>query len=113
MNILYCDDDYQLRKLVSDHLTVHGHRVSIASCGYDALALLKNSTYDIVVTDYQMESGGGGMLAHFCGEHAIRCVIATGMDPACISAYLPKETTVIEKFNLFAALSQFVPDAAG
>lgn len=54
LSILYVDDDDRHRTMVAEALELAGHRVTQASCGTTARALLQQQVYDCVVTDYDM-----------------------------------------------------------
>jgi len=53
----------------------------------------------MVVSDYFMSDGTGGMLAHFCCEHQIPCMIVTGAEPADIRPYVPAGVRIVSKLH--------------
>ena len=59
MHILLCDDDALLRAVVSDLLIELGHTVETANDGIQALALLKEKTFDVAVLDFLMPKKNG------------------------------------------------------
>ena len=58
-HILFVEDDASLRNEVADGLVRAGHRVDAASGGNQALACLKETRYDLLLTDLMMEEGTG------------------------------------------------------
>ena len=52
--ILLVDDDQGLRELVSHVLRTGGYSISEASNGAEALALFSKSSFDVVITDFEM-----------------------------------------------------------
>jgi len=52
--ILVVDDDPHVRAVAADTLTLSGHEVDTAQDGVDALYLLKQNAYDIIVSDLRM-----------------------------------------------------------
>jgi len=62
LSILWVDDEESLLKLAKKILTKLGHKASIAISGYEALELLKNKKYDIIITDIGMPKMNGWQL---------------------------------------------------
>ena len=58
-HILIIDDESSIRSFMALHLERHGHRVSQAGNGCDALAMLANDPADLVVTDIVMPDKEG------------------------------------------------------
>jgi CheY-like chemotaxis protein len=54
VRILVVDDDPHVRAVAADTLTLSGHEVDTAQDGVDALYLLKQHAYDIIVSDLRM-----------------------------------------------------------
>jgi CheY-like chemotaxis protein len=52
--ILVVDDDPHVRAIAADTLTLSGHEVDAAPDGVDALYLLKQHAYDIIMSDLRM-----------------------------------------------------------
>ncbi len=52
--ILVVDDDDTIRALCTELLTEAGYVVETASCGVDALRRLRDSSFDLVITDVNM-----------------------------------------------------------
>ncbi len=68
--ILLVDDEPLVRRSLSEFLTLSGYTVSSVSNGREAMALLKNHTVDIVITDMKMpEVDGLQLLRHIKEEH--------------------------------------------
>lgn len=59
-HILVVDDDEIILKVVKATLQKAGHAVTLAKDGYDALDLLKNELFDLIVTDANMPRGISG-----------------------------------------------------
>ncbi|RMF60046.1 MAG: response regulator [Calditrichaeota bacterium] len=57
--ILVVDDDYASRLMVQKALQQHGYNVSLAANGEEALKLLKEDHYHLVITDLIMEGLSG------------------------------------------------------
>jgi DNA-binding response OmpR family regulator len=59
INILVIDDEHHIRKLYSEYLTREGYRIDTAS-GYDeALQLLKQESYDLILLDIELGETSG------------------------------------------------------
>lgn len=59
INILIVDDEELIREILSEAFTLYGAIVETAESGIDALAKLKTSVYDLVITDIRMPNGDG------------------------------------------------------
>jgi len=59
MDILIVDDEAKLRNLLQALLEEEGYKARSADSGEDALKLLEESTFDVVVTDLKMEPVDG------------------------------------------------------
>ncbi len=59
MHILLCDDDALLRAILGDQLRDLGHEVELASDGLQALALLKQKSFDAAILDFLMPKKSG------------------------------------------------------
>ena len=99
--ILVVDDERTLRDIVSRALRKLGHRLVTASNGEEALALLAEQAFDLVLTDLKMPKMGGLALIEWLRkEHAeLPIIIMTGyadLESArealrlCVSDYLVK-----------------------
>jgi CheY-like chemotaxis protein len=61
--ILVVDDEPAVSEVMKLMLQFDGHQVKTAACGSAALALLKESKFDLVITDYSMPEMKGDELA--------------------------------------------------
>ena len=57
--ILIVDDDRDIRQMLAACLAMEGFRVTCAASGYEALVLLKSSTFCLMLTDYNMPGMDG------------------------------------------------------
>jgi len=57
--LLVIDDDADIRSLLTDLLEESDYKVDTASCGEEALQMIRVSTYDLVVTDLRMQGMQG------------------------------------------------------
>src|SRR5215831_6654524 len=57
--ILVVDDDVEMRELAHDVLKARGHQVTTAGSGQEALTLLAQSDFPVVLTDLRMKGMGG------------------------------------------------------
>ncbi len=67
--ILLVDDDDRVLAFVQRALEVPGARISVASSGAEALALLATQPFDAIVSDIQMPGMNGLKLLHAVREH--------------------------------------------
>jgi two-component system, NtrC family, sensor kinase len=58
-HILIVDDERDIRQLLREMLTLEGHEVTEATNGAEALARLRDASFDLVVTDVRMPSLSG------------------------------------------------------
>ncbi|MHB0913684.1 MAG: response regulator [Armatimonadota bacterium] len=59
MRILVVDDEQGIRELIRDILEPRGHKVTCASGGTEALALLARQPVDMMYLDIRMPNGDG------------------------------------------------------
>jgi two-component system, response regulator, stage 0 sporulation protein F len=59
MKILVVDDEEGAQELFNIILTDEGYDVSVANCGEEALTLLKNIPFNLVITDIKMPTMDG------------------------------------------------------
>lgn len=59
LNVLHVDDDAMNLRVVEDILAAFGHNAVKASSGEEALALLANRIFDVVLMDIHMPGMGG------------------------------------------------------
>jgi DNA-binding response OmpR family regulator len=57
--VLVVDDERYVRGLLSELLTVWGYETDVAASGAEGLALFKEKSYDLVLTDYLMAGCSG------------------------------------------------------
>ena len=53
--VLVVDDDVEMRELIHDVLKARGHQITTAGSGQEALALLAQTDFDVVLTDLRMK----------------------------------------------------------
>jgi len=59
LEILFVDDEKEILSIVKEYLALNGYDVTVVDNGLDALALMKETAYDIVFTDLNMPSFHG------------------------------------------------------
>ena len=57
--LLYVDDEPELRDLVENQLQLEGYEVTTASDGVNALEILKENNFDVILLDVRMPRMGG------------------------------------------------------
>lgn len=57
--ILFVDDEEEIRDLMSINFESMGLEVTLASSGSEALKILEDQKFDIIVSDVKMAGGGG------------------------------------------------------
>jgi CheY-like chemotaxis protein len=63
LRILAVDDDALMRNLLSDLLSIDGHRADVVASAADAIPLLLHHRYSILITDHMMPTMTGLELA--------------------------------------------------
>lgn len=63
LNVIVVEDDAESRTLVSEMLTMMGHKVHAVSTAEDALAILQNQQFDVLLTDINLPGKSGIELA--------------------------------------------------
>lgn len=66
--ILVVDDDLEVRNLLKDWLRLRGSRVDTAADGLQGVSMVKQTPYDLVITDLQMPVVDGLQLLSFLKE---------------------------------------------
>ena len=105
MNILAVDDEPLIRDFIYRILTRDGHTVTTASNGREALDILRQARFDLVITDRGMPEIGGDQLASFIerdfGEVPVIMLIgfgelmkASGTVPPGVDLILSKPVTI-------------------
>ena len=101
MKILVVDDEEIKRVSLVDTLSDEGYHTMAASDGAEALDLLKNKRFDVVVTDLRMpQIDGMGLLKHIKNDIADTAVImmtAYGSIPLAVQAMKQGAFTFITK----------------
>jgi CheY-like chemotaxis protein len=69
LHVLVVDDDEAIRGLVQLILIEAGHRVSTARSGEQALGLIDEEVFDLILTDYRMPGMSGAELVGRVREH--------------------------------------------
>lgn len=96
--LLVVDDDPDLASIVEEKLKKFGE-CTICSSGHEAIALLTNEDFDAVITDYIMQGGDGGSLAHYCANAKIPVLVVSSFPESQIRPYLPEGATFVNKFH--------------
>ena len=65
LKILIVDDEPDILELIAEEFNHHGHVVSIASSGNEAIEFLKKGKFDFVVSDFKMPNGSGLDILNF------------------------------------------------
>lgn len=87
LRILYVDDEYQLRLLVSDQLKGAGYEVQSADDGDTAIEMIKNRKFDVILLDIRMPRVSGIEVLKYLKEHKIlsRVIMLTAVDDLSIA----------------------------
>jgi len=59
LRVLIADDDPMMRDLVTTTLVRSGHQIATAASGNQALSLIEDDTFDVIVADIFMPEGTG------------------------------------------------------
>jgi DNA-binding response OmpR family regulator len=79
--ILVLDDDDQVRETISTVLGEAGFEITTAATGWEAVALIEEKPFDLVVADIQLPGGLDGldMARHVRLRHpALKCLFISG-----------------------------------
>ena len=103
LRVLVVDDEVPIRRALLRFLQRRGHSVDLASDGHEALLLIEQQTYDVILTDLRMPGMGGELLLETLRKRdpaaARRVMFMTGHvardDAALTTAYA--DVPVIEK----------------
>lgn len=60
--ILIVDDEQGIRESLKEYLELEGFYTQVASCGEEALVLLRDSHFDLIISDIRMPHGDGKFL---------------------------------------------------
>lgn len=91
-NILVVDDTEDVLDVVADALVAHGFSVTRTTKPADALELIENGAFDLLITDIVMPGSMSGIdLAVRARErqHAIRVLLMTGYSDQAVSGGMP------------------------
>lgn len=101
MRALVVDDDVFLGELYTSLLSDIGIKeVDYCSSGYEALKTLRETHYDLVITDYRMANGDGGSLSHFCSDQSIKYLVLTAYESGEVEPYLPADAKIVNKVDV-------------
>lgn len=65
ITVLVIDDEKDILELIEDEFKYQGYDTLTATCGNDAVEILKQKAVQVVVSDYKMPNGNGmTVLAH-------------------------------------------------
>ena len=77
--ILIVDDDADIRQQISEYVALYGYRPSTAADAEEAINLLENKSYDVVITDIKMPGMDGLALTDIIKkEYASDVIVITG-----------------------------------
>ncbi len=82
IRILCVDDDQPVQALVSKHLMLQGFEVKTAANGEEAVSLLDNESFDLILLDIEMPKMDGLEVLSYIKTHhiAVRPIMLTGAD---------------------------------
>jgi DNA-binding response OmpR family regulator len=82
IRILYAEDDRSIQEFVSRHLALEGFEVKTAADGEEAISLLDNESFDMVLLDIEMPKMDGlEVLRYIKSRHIdVRPIMLTGAD---------------------------------
>ena len=77
--ILIVDDDADIRQQISEYVALYGYRPSTAADAEEAINLLENKSYDVVITDIKMPGMDGLALTDIIKkEYTSDVIVITG-----------------------------------
>uniref|UniRef100_Q01W85 Response regulator receiver protein n=1 Tax=Solibacter usitatus (strain Ellin6076) TaxID=234267 RepID=Q01W85_SOLUE len=100
--ILIVDDDTQVRSFLTLAFENAGYEVKTAGCGSDAIALLSQESFDLMLSDIMMPGMNGHQLARWVIHHfpATRTALMSGFDAVCESCdYAPACKLIAKPFT--------------
>uniref|UniRef100_Q01TP4 Response regulator receiver protein n=1 Tax=Solibacter usitatus (strain Ellin6076) TaxID=234267 RepID=Q01TP4_SOLUE len=101
-SILIVDDEPQIRNLLSFTLENAGYAVTTAANGRDAIAVLAEESFDLLLSDVMMPEMNGHQLAQWVASHhpETRTALMSGYDPGCRNcAYSPRCHLIAKPFQ--------------
>jgi len=96
MKILIAEDEPIMLKTMALKLMRDGHLVTTAANGRDAILLLTDNDYDLVITDIMMPYTSGLEILSFVKKKAGKKL------PVIVLSAMGQENVVVEAFNLGA-----------
>ena len=63
--ILIVDDDSNILEMLNDFFNEDGYMVTLASSGNEAISILKDHVFDVILSDYKMADGNGVDLLYY------------------------------------------------
>ena len=108
--LLVVDDEKMVRESV-ENLFGSDYQVETMDSGNDAIYLLQNESFDLVLTDFNMRLGDGKDVANYCSGRGIPVIIMTGLALDKVKREAPRGVPVVEKLVLFdsESLEGFLP----
>ncbi len=97
-NFLVVDDDPDLASIIEEKLKTFAV-CKTTSSGHEAIEILNKESFDAVITDYIMQGGDGGSLAHFCTNNDIPVLVVSSFPETQIRPYLPTCAFFVNKFH--------------
>lgn len=78
--VLVVDDSAETREVIRRELQLLGYSVEEASTAKDAIAKLKDRTFDLLMSDFIMPKGNGIQLIEFARAHhpCLKIILLTG-----------------------------------
>jgi signal transduction histidine kinase len=112
--ILVVDDEADVREVLADVLLSHGHSVTLAGGGQEALACLERDPFDLVITDLGMPDVNGWDVARAVksGRQGLPVLLLTGWADA-VEAGVGRVDAVIRKPFDMTMLAAAVSAALG
>jgi DNA-binding NtrC family response regulator len=110
LSILVVEDELTARRVMTQYLQDAGYAVSSAANGQEAITLLEQKKFDIVISDFQLRSQMTGIdvLSHFervCPGKGKILVTAFGSDSVEDSTQRVGAIYVLKPLNLDSLLS--------
>jgi two-component system KDP operon response regulator KdpE len=91
--LLLADDQAQYRKSLRTYLELEGYDFAEAETPEDAIEILENETFNLVLADLRMRDEndsndwGGIEVARFASQHGIPCIIVTAFPSVEVARY--------------------------
>jgi len=88
LKVLVVDDERVIAECIGSYFAEGGHEVAVAYSGYEALSLVRESTFDLVVSDRAMNDFSGDELAARLRERggSEKFILATGSGDLLIAS---------------------------